>query len=89
MASLHLLNSADRPGGSSRPNVEQEGSLREAPSPCLPGELDQRSRRKVGAFSGAGGKPGGFRTPSEVFTVGGWGGWGDGGRRRTGMAWPR
>lgn len=62
---------------------EQEGSLREA-SPCLPGELDQSSQRKVGAFS--------ERRETEasvphlkVFTGvggGGWGGWEDGGKRR-------
>lgn len=75
VARSHLRISARRPGGSSRPDLQQEAALREAPSACRGNQI-RAARRKAGAFSGAGrgegvsGEPGGFRTPSQVFTGG-------------------
>ena len=73
----HLRISARRPGGSSRPDLEQEAALGEAPSACRGNQIRAARRKSRGIFGcwpggggGAGGEPGGFRTPSQVFTGG-------------------
>ena len=86
----HLRISARRPGGSSRPDLEQEAALGEAPSACRGNQIRAARRKSRGIFGcwpgGGGGRGGSLEAsgPHPKFLLGG--GEGRRARDRGGMA---